>query len=74
METILLHPPMLEGLEFQKLRQNPDRGWRLETYLTLGSNTVMFKVTAFETNAPKPCPCGGFSRLRPCRATARRRS
>ena len=43
METILLHPPMLEGLEFQKLRQNPDRGWRLETYLTLGSNTVMFK-------------------------------
>ena len=43
METVLLHPPMLEGLEFQKLRQNPDRGWRLETYLTLGSNTVMFK-------------------------------
>ncbi len=43
METILLHPPLLEGKEFDLLRQNPDRGWRLETYLTLGSNTVMFK-------------------------------
>lgn len=42
METILLHPQMLEGTEFNLLRQNPDRGWRLETYLTLGSNTVMF--------------------------------
>lgn len=43
MEPILLHPPLLEGSEFDLLRQNPDRGWRLETYLTLGSNTVMFK-------------------------------
>lgn len=43
METILLHPTLLEGTEFDLLRQNPDRGWRLETYLTLGSNTVMFK-------------------------------
>ncbi len=43
METVLLHPSLLEGTEFEILRQNPDRGWRLETYLTLGSNTVMFK-------------------------------
>lgn len=43
METILLHPQLLEGTEYNLLRQNPDRGWRLETYLTLGSNTVMFK-------------------------------
>lgn len=43
METFFLHPPLLEGSEFDLLRQNPDRGWRLETYLTLGSNTVMFK-------------------------------
>lgn len=42
METIFLHPALLEGKEFDLLRQNPDRGWRLETYLTLGSNTVMF--------------------------------
>ena len=43
METILQHPQLLEGTEYNLLRQNPDRGWRLETYLTLGSNTVMFK-------------------------------
>ena len=42
MDTILLHPPLLEGEGFSVLRQNPDRGWRMETYLTLGSNTVMF--------------------------------
>lgn len=43
MNPILLHPPILSGAQFDLLRQNPDRGWRLETYLTLGSNTVMFK-------------------------------
>lgn len=42
MDAILLHPPLIEGEEFSLLRQNPDRGWRMETYLTLGSNTVMF--------------------------------
>lgn len=42
MDTILLHPPLLEGEGVSVLRQNPDRGWRMETYLTLGSNTVMF--------------------------------
>lgn len=42
MDTILLHPPLLEGEGFSALRQNPDRGWRMETYVTLGSNTVMF--------------------------------
>ncbi len=44
MDSILLHTPLIEGEEFSLLRQNPDRGWRLETYLTLGSNTVMFKA------------------------------
>lgn len=34
---------MRTGKEFADLRKNPDRGFRLETYLTLGSNTVMFK-------------------------------
>lgn len=44
MNPVILHPPMLSGAQFDLLRQNPDRGWRLETYLTLGSNTVMFKA------------------------------
>lgn len=42
MEAFELYPPQLSGDAFSRLRENPDRGWRLETYITLGSNTVMF--------------------------------
>lgn len=41
MNTII-KPDILKGKDFSLLRCNPDRGWRLETYITLGSNTVMF--------------------------------
>ena len=41
MNTVI-KPDYLNGKEFELLRSNPDRGWRIETYITLGSNTVMF--------------------------------
>lgn len=40
--NITLKPDYLSGNDFYLLRCNPDRGWRIETYITLGSNTVMF--------------------------------
>lgn len=41
MNTVI-KPDYLRNKEFEVLRSNPDRGWRIETYITLGSNTVMF--------------------------------
>lgn len=42
MQEKRITPPILYGDAFEALRGNPDRGFRLESYITLGSNTVMF--------------------------------
>lgn len=42
MVNTTIHPTPLYGAEFSALRNNPDRGFRLETYIQLGSNTVTF--------------------------------
>lgn len=40
--TLSYKPEIMSAAEFSRLRENPDRGFRIETYITLGSNTVMF--------------------------------
>lgn len=35
-------PEMLKASRYNCLRTNPDRGWRLETYIFLGRNTTVF--------------------------------
>lgn len=42
MATQTIHPSPLYGEAFSSLRENPDRGFRLEAYICLGSDTVTF--------------------------------